>query len=146
MHGTSTEDPRPITELGYSVSRQGTVTNTQTGRNLHPYIADRTGHVAVDLPDGRHYVHVLVAEAYIPRPQGSVEVRHLNNIPTDNRVENLAWGTRSDNVLDLRSVRTHCPAGHEYTSNNTYEQPNGWRRCRTCRREAKRASYQNDQA
>jgi hypothetical protein len=29
---------------------------------------------------------------------------------------------------------THCPKGHEYTKENTYVYPNGWRSCRTCNR------------
>lgn len=38
--------------------------------------------------------------------------------------------------------RTHCPSGHEYTADNTYYNPyNGFRRCRTCGREQRKASY-----
>lgn len=47
-------------------------------------------------------VHVLVLTAFIgPRPAGMVS-RHLNDIPTDNRLENLAWGTQKDNLEDSR--------------------------------------------
>lgn len=46
-------------------------------------------------------VHVLVANAFLgSKPFAKAEIRHLNDIPTDNRVENLAWGTRSENSLD----------------------------------------------
>ncbi len=45
-------------------------------------------------------VHQLVAEAFIgPRPEGQ-EVRHLNSDGGDNRLCNLAYGTRSDNNRD----------------------------------------------
>lgn len=31
--------------------------------------------------------------------------------------------------------RTHCPQGHPYSEENTYRAPNGYRKCRTCKRE-----------
>jgi hypothetical protein len=36
------------------------------------------------------------------------------------------------------SAKTHCPCGHEYTPENTYQDPSGKRSCRTCRLERKR--------
>ncbi len=98
-------------------------------------------------------VHVLVAEAFIgPRPEGS-ECRHLNGNPADNRVSNLAWGTRSENNRDAvahgthwQTQKTHCPQNHEYTPENTNFyirrprpehgslEPMTDRRCKTCAR------------
>lgn len=47
-------------------------------------------------------VHALMLEAFVgPRPDGCVS-RHLNGVRTDNRVENLAWGTHRENALDRR--------------------------------------------
>lgn len=44
--------------------------------------------------------HVLVCETYHgPRPDGGV-VRHLNGIPSDDRPENLSWGTQRENCED----------------------------------------------
>ena len=45
-------------------------------------------------------VHKLVMEAFHgPCPQG-LEVRHINGRPSDNRLENLAYSTSSENRLD----------------------------------------------
>jgi hypothetical protein len=48
-----------------------------------------------------HLVAHLVADAFLPpkRPTDTV-VRHLNDDPSDNRIENLAWGTHHDNAQD----------------------------------------------
>lgn len=53
-------------------------------------------------------VHRLVAELFLPPPaQNQHCVRHLNGMPTDNRAENLAWGTNAENARDtVRHGRT----------------------------------------
>ena len=47
-------------------------------------------------------IHVLKAKAFLfgPIPLGANVVRHLNDVKIDNRLTNLAWGTRSDNMQD----------------------------------------------
>jgi len=46
------------------------------------------------------FIHRLVADSFIgSRPAGAV-VRHLNGVPTDNRLCNLAYGSYRDNVND----------------------------------------------
>lgn len=41
---------------------------------------------------------------------------------------------RGDTFQARNAAKTHCPHGHEYTTENTYRYPNGRRRCKTCRR------------
>lgn len=129
----------------YRVSDQGQVLSLMRGapHMLSPWTV-KTGHVKVRLggrrePAGR-YVHQLVLEAFVgPRPEGLV-ARHLNGDPTDNRPENLAWGTQSENQYDSvrhgthpEATKTHCKRGHEFTAANTRHHK-GSRYCRTCAR------------
>lgn len=90
-------------------------------------------------------VHALVCEAFHgERPKGMV-TRHLNGDSTDNRPENLMWGSYEENGLDItrhgrnhNAAKTHCPQGHPYDEVNTIHARRGngrkFRACRTCQR------------
>ena len=97
-------------------------------------------------------IHNLVLEAFVgPRPDGMVAC-HENDIPDDNRVENLRWDTHSSNGLDAtrngRSTnanKTSCKRGHPLVWPNLVSKlwlEKGWRSCLGCSRELSRASGQ----
>ena len=65
---------------------------------------DRWGyyHLTVRNKDGGkpHFVHKLVLLAFVgPRPEG-YECRHLDGNKENNRLDNLCWGHKFDNVRD----------------------------------------------
>lgn len=92
------------------------------------------------------WVHRLVCKAFYGEPGPGQEVRHLNGVPGDNRLENLAWGSRSENAQDrLRhgtnpnAAKTYCVNGHEFTKDNIYRRPGKVaRNCRECGRARQR--------
>lgn len=45
-----------------------------------------------------HYVHRLVAEAFIPNPDGFTEVNHIDYDKGNNIVTNLEWVSREQNI------------------------------------------------
>lgn len=56
----------------------------------------------------KEIVHRMAAETFIPNPRKLPVVRHLDDNPDNNYVENLAWGTQYDNVHDC------IESGHAY--------------------------------
>jgi NUMOD4 motif/HNH endonuclease len=106
------------------------------------------GHLKVRIYDAAseghtHQVHVLVLTAFVgPRPDVKSHCRHLNGIASDNRVENLVWGTASENKLDQvrhgtdgQASKAECIHGHPFDEINTYWYNGGKsRNCKECMR------------
>src|SRR5262245_55590749 len=127
----STPEIRPIPDApGYGVSADGRVWTywtriwgkgkrlRATPRPMKPHPLNKYGHLGVMLYDmaGRgkfRSIHRLVLLTFVgPCPEGS-ECRHLNGNRTDNRLENLAWGTHAENGADMaRHGTAICGSRH----------------------------------
>ena len=86
----------------YSVSNYGRVIGTK-GTPLKPSgRGHKRKYQAVALTKGvQRYVHHLVLETFVgPRPAG-LEVRHLDGDPSNNRLDNLVYGTSTENGQDM---------------------------------------------
>lgn len=62
-------------------------------------------------------VHRLVAQAFLgPRAEGEV-IRHLNDVKTDPRLDNLCYGTRKENYADAVANGRVNPRSPEHLAN-----------------------------
>lgn len=135
-----------------TVSRPGAVSGgakqTRQGALLTPIRQNKQGHQQVRLcKNGTATglsIHCLVLEAFVGRRLDGQHGLHANDIPTDNRLENLRWGTPSDNGLDCvrngnhpNARKTRCPRNHEYS----IRPASGQRYCKTCTNQARRNRY-----
>jgi hypothetical protein len=96
------EEWRPIKghEDKYEVSSEGRVRsyNKKTKTHLILKSFNYKGYHRIYLRGKSPRVHRLVAETFIPNIHNKPEVNHINCIKIDNRVENLEWCTRSENI------------------------------------------------
>ena len=46
-------------------------------------------------------VHQIIMETFVGNAPIGMEVLHKNGDPTDNRLSNLRYGTRTENILDV---------------------------------------------
>jgi len=112
------EFDRPLVRIrgypNYGITEQGQVWSYQSHKWLKPWQRNKhSKHLVVDLGRDHRYVHQLVLETFVGlRPEG-MECRHLDGDPTNNHLENLKWGTRSENQKDAVKHGTHV-----YCDNN----------------------------
>lgn len=93
----------------YSVSSNGRVyRETKNSRNEIGHeirgAVDRYGYRYVCLSNGENIikkkVHHLVLDAFDRERMAGEQCRHLNNVRSDNRIDNLCWGTNQENIDD----------------------------------------------
>lgn len=90
-------------ETGWKISNNGTIQRRNgsiTKGYTNPY-----GYLRVKI-NYRHYlVHRLVAEYFIENSENKPEVDHINAKRDDNRVENLRWCTRKENMNNIEFIK-----------------------------------------
>ena len=78
---------------------------------LKPYLDSKGRYLMIKLSkDGKRYVklmHRIVAEAYLENPNNLPEVNHKDKNPSNNKVENLNWCSRKENLIE--SYETMSP-------------------------------------
>ena len=97
---------------GYFVNQNGQVKSLKINYNEHCHTKTTTekmlstfynssGYAVVNLSDGKRRklaaIHRLVAEAFIPNPEGKPHINHIDGDKRNPSVDNLEWCTPSEN-------------------------------------------------
>ena len=86
----------------YQISNMGRVKSLKWGKEkILKSTLNKNGYCNIFLCKNKeikyYYIHRLVAQAFIQNPYNLPQVNHINEIKTDNRVENLEWCTNEYN-------------------------------------------------
>ena len=112
-----------VSDLGH-VRRLGRGRNSgKIGKILKPML--QKGITMVDLYKSTVRFHLsvgyLVLTTFVgPRPTGKI-VRHLNDNPLDNRLQNLSWGTYSQNALDRWAINCSYRLSHSIAQKRRWQ-------------------------
>jgi hypothetical protein len=100
-----------------------------TGRSKHVYAHRHSWEILVGpISDGLQVDHLC-------RNRKCVNPDHLEPVTTQVNCH------RGVSPAALNVGKTHCPLGHEYNSENTFENRQGYRQCKVCRRAYDKRRY-----
>lgn len=90
-----------VKSLAKTITRKDGEVKNLSEKIIKPFLTKKGYKQIVLTKDGdkkKHYIHRLVAQAFIPNPNNLPEVNHINEDKLDNAVENLEWLSRLDNM------------------------------------------------
>lgn len=86
----------------YQASNYGRIASIRYGFKIRSIVRNPSGYLQcafrVNNKIKTFLVHVIVANTFLLKCEDCTQVDHVNNVKTDNRVDNLKWVTRSDNM------------------------------------------------
>lgn len=79
----------------------------------------------------RREIHRLVAETFLDKPEGKNEVNHINGIKLNNKVNNLEWVNRQENIYHAISTGLHNQKGENHSQAKLTDDDVSWIRWRS---------------
>ncbi|MBO4733962.1 MAG: HNH endonuclease [Clostridia bacterium] len=115
----------------YEINEFGVLRNVKSKKIVYGY-TENNGYQRVRIENKclggvvRTSIHRLVAEAFIPNPDGLPEVNHIDTNKQNNHVSNLEWIDHSGNMkhayahgINCEPLREHSAATRKKVSNGT---------------------------
>lgn len=87
---------KTLTIEDYTITKSGEVINNHTNRIVKPQLNGK-GYYRVSIGGKLQFVHRLVADKYIPNPEGKPQVNHKDGNKLNNSADNLEWVTNKEN-------------------------------------------------
>jgi hypothetical protein len=97
----------------YQISVNGEVINDRT-KTIQKLSNNTGGYKTIKIQRKWFLIHRVVAQAFIPNPNNLPNVCHWDNNPTNNSVDNLYWGSQSDNLKQMVKENRHA-GKNQYT-------------------------------
>ena len=109
-------------DTNYEVSNLGEVRRVGSKSYRKPRF-NAGSYLRVNLTDQKtHAMHRMVAETFIEAVPGKEYVNHKNNVPWDNRVDNLEWCTTQENTEHSVLIGAHYRGEEVHTVKITEQQ------------------------
>ena len=104
---------KKLTIDDYLITKEGDIINKITGHKLSPQ-PNGKGYLRVSIGGKLMFVHRLVAEKYVPNPEGKEQVNHKDGNKLNNHADNLEWVSNQENRTHAVEHKLHlqgkdCP-------------------------------------
>jgi hypothetical protein len=112
-----------IHDNNYIIYSDGTVYSVKRKKFLKPQ-KNWKGYLMVNISGKLQSLHRLIAKIFIPNPDNFPQVNHINEIKTDNRIENLEWITCRSNIEHSNKSKypgtTFCKTRNKFIAQITH--------------------------
>ena len=114
-----------LNSLDYFITKDGDVYKENKKLNCNNH--DGYRRVSITYENGsaqRHYVHRLVAEAFVPNPENKPFVNHIDGNKSNNSSNNLEWVTNQENIIHAKESNLLCVGEDKsdlYTDNQIHK-------------------------
>ena len=105
-----------IVDSDYEINANNVYQIRRKGSNKNIKLTtDKKGYYVCTLNGKTYKHHRVVALQFIKNPENKQEVDHINRIRNDNRISNLRWATRLENMQNLGEYRGYAGKSFIFT-------------------------------